>query len=458
METLRTVLQQAEQSDHRNKRSNSEEKTGESPDAKKLFVSYMSYSPEAATQRFKCNIEMPPDDAPMVDWFKACFGKIDKLCDLYNDLKDNLDFHAGELKRTKAELGRVSETTEMLHEKLADLEAENELLKKKTMQLQEDQLKAEINRREFHVIFDGVRDTHGEDVSLLYNKFVDILNHMEVFHRCGRQVPIVRLQRIGPYVRDRDRPVLCQFLHYKDVQFVLRNRGQLPNNVYVKEDYPPEIENRRRILRPIFNRAKKMNQYRGKCRLTADKLVINGRTFTVAPVNNLDRLPRDLNPRQMAEREDGNTLAFFSLNSPFSNFHMASFVKNGETYLCNEQYIQAQKAQMFDDDFAHRRIMNYTSPYDMKREGNYVKNFIEQKWQNEAERIAYDGCLAKFSQNIHLKQIIIDSQNKTLAEASKDTFWGVGMALDDPNILNSDAWTGRNVLGKVLQRVRQDLK
>ena len=281
---------------------------------------------------------------------------------------------------------------------------------------------------------------------------------MHCSHGCGRQVPIVRLQRLGPYVKDRDRSVLCQFLHYKDVQYVLRNRGQLPNNVFAKEDYPPEIENRRCFLRPIFNKAKKTNQYRGRCRLTVDKLVINGRTFTVAPVNNLDKLPRDLNPRQLAEREDDETLAFFSLNSPFSNFHEAPFIKNGQSYRCNEQYIQAQKALMFDDDFAHRRIMNCTSPYDMKREGNYVKNFIEQKWQIEAEKIAYNGCLANFSQITHLQQIMINSQNKTLAEASKDVFWGVGLSLDDPNILNRDVWTGCNILGKVLQKVRQELK
>ena len=65
---------------------------------------------------------------------------------------------------------------------------------------------------------------------------------------------------------------------------------------------------------------------------------------------------------------------------------------------------------------------------------------------------------AKFSQNSHLKQIMINSQNKTLAEASKDVFWGVGLSLDDPNILNRDVWTGCNILGKVLQKVRQELK
>ena len=49
-------------------------------------------------------------------------------------------------------------------------------------------------------------------------------------------------------------------------------------------------------------------------------------------------------------------------------------------------------------------------------------------------------------------------QSKELAEASRDPFWGVGLTLHDNGILNRDAWTGKNTLGKVLMRVRQELK
>ena len=123
-----------------------------------------------------------------------------------------------------------------------------------------------------------------------------MLNSMEVFSGCGNKVPIVKLQRLGPHRKEGSRPVLCQFLKYSDVQLLLKNKGQLPRQVFAKEDYPGEIEERNRVLRPIFNKAKKMERYKGKCRLTADKLFIEGQTYTVAPVRNLDKLPPELNP------------------------------------------------------------------------------------------------------------------------------------------------------------------
>ena len=49
------------------------------------------------------------------------------------------------------------------------------------------------------------------------------------------------------------------------------------------------------------------------------------------------------------------------------------FVKDGVRYVCVEQYIQARKAEIFDDDIAHAKIMNSLSPHEMKKIGSRVK-------------------------------------------------------------------------------------
>ena len=281
---------------------------------------------------------------------------------------------------------------------------------------------------------------------------------MEVFGGQGNNVPIVKCFRIGQIGKNGHRAVLCQFLRFHDAQLLLNNRKQLPQHVYAREDYPPEIESRRRMLRPIFNRAKNMEKYKGKCQLSIDKLVINGRTFTVEPVSNLDRLPPELNPRKTAERENDEVLAFFTQFSPFSNFHPASFRKNGTTYTCNEQFIQASKAEMFDDEYAHSKIMNTKCPFEMKTAGSRVRRYDEKTWRNAAEKVAYDGCMAKFSQNGRLMDILLATNQKQLVEASIDSFWGAGITLNNPNVLDNHLWTGNNLLGKVLMAVRQELK
>jgi hypothetical protein len=92
--------------------------------------------------------------------------------------------------------------------------------------------------------------------------------------------------------------------------------------VYVREDYPPEVESRRRVLRPILTKAKKMEAYKGKCRLSHDKLIVKLKTFTVEPINNLDKLPADLSPRSSAERENDNVIVFFTQGSPLFIMHL----------------------------------------------------------------------------------------------------------------------------------------
>ena len=101
--------------------------------------------------------------------------------------------------------------------------------------------------------------------------------------------------------------------------------------------------------------------------------------------------------------------------------------------------------------------MNARSPYEMKRLGSRVNNFDRQTWIKEAERVAHEACLAKFSQNRDLWKVLCDTGNKTLAEASRDAMWGVGVHLTSQHILDRGSWLGNNLLGKVLMRIRQEL-
>jgi ribA/ribD-fused uncharacterized protein len=238
----------------------------------------------------------------------------------------------------------------------------------------------------------------------------------------------------------------------------MSNRAQLPDKVFVREDFPAEIEDRRRILRPIFNKAKNMSEFKGKCRLTYDKLILQGRAFTVAPMNNLDKLPACLHPRASAEKQNANTVVFFTQGSPFSNFHAAPFMRDRIQFVCNEQYIQAKKAEMFDDDETRSKIMQTSNPYEMKSLGKFVKNFVRQRWEQHARQVALDACLAKFAQNSELLDTLLDTENKVIGEASRDSFWGIGKSLADADVLDNGKWTGDNLLGKVLMTVRDQLQ
>ena len=431
------------------------EGTGESPEAKKLNF---SKSPTCeATNTKMTDVVMPSDDATATQWCKATFSKMNEMCEMYKGLQESLKYFASEVKANTEVLMEVQGDIKTLEDRVSVLENQNMELQIQNKHLKEENLRNDIKKREKNLIFDGISDTYKEDNCFLYQKLINVLNSMETFCKQANRVQISRLQRLGPYKKDKTRPVLCEFVKFNDVQLILQNRGQLPRNVYAKEDYPVEIENRRRVLRPIFNVARNLEKYKGKCRLVADKLIILGQTFTVAPIRNLDKLPSDLDPIKTAQKEDENSLAFFTRASPFSNFHDAPFQLKGKMYQCVEQYIQSQKALLFNDEVAYNRIMNATEPYEMKKEGRSVKNFIVQQWEQHAERIAFEGCLSKFEQSNSLKEILLSTNDKELIEASKDLFWGAGLTLDSKDILRKNAGTGLNVLGKVLMRVRETL-
>ena len=143
----------------------------------------------------------------------------------------------------------------------------------------------------------------------------------------------------------------------------------------------------------------------------------------------------------------------------FSNWYQASFIIDDFKYANVEQYIMAQKAKTFHDAKRYSKILSLTDPKAIKDEGRDVKPFDEDVWN----KIAYDICLkanrAKFSQNPKLKQLLLDTKDRLLAEASPyDEIWGIGLKRDDALKVGMYHWRGKNLLGKILMEIRTELK
>ena len=102
--------------------------------------------------------------------------------------------------------------------------------------------------------------------------------------------------------------------------------------------------------------------------------------------------------------------------------------------------------------------MNASEPKEQKKLGRLVKNFDEDKWNEVADEIVFQGNLAKYSQNLHLKQMLLATGDKIFVECSPyDTIWGNGLNISDTLITTPDNWKGTNRLGKAIMRVREVL-
>ena len=104
----------------------------------------------------------------------------------------------------------------------------------------------------------------------------------------------------------------------------MNKRQYLPPNIYVRYDYPEDWENHRRQLHPIFKLAKS-KEYKGKCFLRKDRLMIDGKEFTTTIRNNVRELFQYLQPRNTVEKQNDNILCSLGSHIVFSNLQKAPF-------------------------------------------------------------------------------------------------------------------------------------
>jgi len=125
-----------------------------------------------------------------------------------------------------------------------------------------------------------------------------------------------------------------------------------------------------------------------------------------------------------------------------SNFYLADVEYEGVKYTNNESAFQSAKVTCVDtrDEFSK------LNPSQAKRKGRQVK--LRKSWDSMKFDIMYEICYAKFSQNIGLRFKLLSTGNEYLEEGNDwgDTIWGT---------VNGK---GQNNLGKILMRVREELR
>lgn len=150
----------------------------------------------------------------------------------------------------------------------------------------------------------------------------------------------------------------------------------------------------------------------------------------------------------------------FFLRGVFSNFTSTPGLQyKGNTFHTTEQAFMWAKAQLFVDKNSARLILAEKNPAKAKQLGRGVKGFNPTHWDINKEFLMYEVNLAKYSQFEDYRKILLSTGDKELVEVNgKDTVWGIGLYANDPRIHDPKQWKGQNLLGKVLMKVREELK
>eukprot|EP00549_Striatella_unipunctata_P016436 CAMPEP_0118688966 /NCGR_PEP_ID=MMETSP0800-20121206/9210_1 /TAXON_ID=210618 ORGANISM="Striatella unipunctata, Strain CCMP2910" /NCGR_SAMPLE_ID=MMETSP0800 /ASSEMBLY_ACC=CAM_ASM_000638 /LENGTH=201 /DNA_ID=CAMNT_0006586277 /DNA_START=146 /DNA_END=751 /DNA_ORIENTATION=- len=151
---------------------------------------------------------------------------------------------------------------------------------------------------------------------------------------------------------------------------------------------------------------------------------------------------------------------FYGSRSPFSNFYNCHFEdEHNNEFFCSEQYFMYHKAILFgDDDMAKKILEEKASPLKCKKYGRQVTPFDAQIWTKKSFSIMVNGLILKFGQNDDLREILLSTEDRLVAEASpRDRRWGIGMGETTAKKTPVDQWPGLNLLGKALMKVRSQL-
>lgn len=105
-------------------------------------------------------------------------------------------------------------------------------------------------------------------------------------------------------------------------------------------------------------------------------------------------------------------------NGYLSNWYLSEFNVSNITFSSMEQFMMYQKAMCFCDQTIAKKILTTHDVAQIKKFGRQVSNYNENRWNGIRQIVVYEGLLAKFSQNLNLKDLLKATGDNLLAECA----------------------------------------
>ena len=350
-----------------------------------------------------------------------------------------------ELEKKVLEAGKTQDLIGLLEKELKASERENLLLKEKL-------LMQECYSRKTNLIFEEIQEQKDQKPLEAFKNFLkDKLSFSDNEYQ---ELVISDCHRMGrKKENNRPRPLLVRFVKLSDRNKVwFKKSGLKKSSYFVKEDFPDEIVNRRKMMHPLFTEAKKKDKF---AKLINDTVTYYGQNYTYARAN---ELAQALSIYNKGLRRGNGVLAFHGRSAIYSNFYPCKVKEGNTTFNCSEQMFQHEKCLYFGDPQSARTVMLKSDPVDMKKIGERVganDPEREKQWNlHQSRNIMKTAVFLKFSQNPAVMEEM-KSTTEIFAEANgHDKFWGTGLFIKDDRILDSGTWNGSNWLGAILTELR----
>lgn len=146
-------------------------------------------------------------------------------------------------------------------------------------------------------------------------------------------------------------------------------------------------------------------------------------------------------------------------NGYCSNWYPSDFTVDGVLFHNMEQFKMYERATLFGDETAAKKILETADPETAKNLGMAVEPTDEAAWDAKYYDMLKKGLMGKFSRNEAIRKQLLATGDRFIAEASPfDPLNGIGLSAEDAAAIPMEQWPGTNLLGKALMEVRESLR
>lgn len=366
------------------------------------------------------------------------------VVDLFLMLYNKIEAHEIEVQQVSDQLGLAEDQIKALEIELGYLNSENNLLRHK-IAITDD------NSRTMYLRLEGLSETLNNNLPL---HVVQTLSKTGVICNIS---DIDYTKRIGKFKEGTTRPILIRFIREGKRNSIFYNRANINKNrargdplLWLNDDISDETRRHRKTVRDIAALAKQEDI---TVRVHDDGIIVDNNKYRHI---DLDLLPTKISIEKAKSRDEPTGIYFQSEKSPYSNHYPSRFVdEQGQTFENVEQAYQFKKAKAHNKMALANKILETRDPPEIHRLAKQLPT--SKNWIKEEEQIMTDLVTMKFTQNPHIRNLLLATENKEFHEATSNKKWGTGAELASNALLNGD-WNGEDLLGQILERVRTNLK
>ncbi|CAC5407644.1 unnamed protein product [Mytilus coruscus] len=224
---------------------------------------------------------------------------VDKVSKRMDDVEKSMEFVNEQFEISKTDHTTLTSSVSQLQAEYNDMSLDVDNLKSDLSNLHDKHLDLQTRSMRENLMFTGLPLTNDtEDTEDIIKRFMrnemkmDSVVEFHRAHRFGKESFVKDSQNQNLYTT---RPIVCRFKSFKDRELVRYAASALKGTRFgVNEQYPKEINDRRKLMWPYFKEAKSKKR---KVHLKKDRLFIDGAEFI--PPDRNDEARMETNERQL---------------------------------------------------------------------------------------------------------------------------------------------------------------